>query len=114
MPPPLGGDPYAVPATEKKAYLHQLLFQASEEWDESAACVSSRVRSAFLFLYAVYIRARPILIELAESAVTDVVVFAVNDVIDETLAEGDLDYSNLVTLEKAPTATSRRLSPTWP
>ena len=47
-----------------------------------------------------YARARPILIELAESAVTDVVVFAVNDVIDDTLAEGDLNYEKLVTLEK--------------
>lgn len=52
----------------------------------------------FIFTTIFYINVRPVVVKLTESAVTDVVVLAINDVISNEISTGDLDYEKLITL----------------
>lgn len=62
------------------------------------------VSFCFIFVFIsisttiLYFNVRPVVVKLAESAVTDVVVLAINDVISTEIEAGDLDYEKLITL----------------
>lgn len=59
---------------------------------------------SFLVLAAsvsiIFIQLRPLVIKLAKTMVTDVLMIEVNDVIEQEILKGAFDYTQLVTLEK--------------
>lgn len=58
----------------------------------------------FLILAALFsiimIRLRPLMMKLAKTMVTDILMIEVNDVIEQEILRGSFDYTRLVTLEK--------------
>jgi uncharacterized membrane protein len=58
----------------------------------------------FLILAALFsiimIRLRPLMMKLAKTMVTDILMIEVNDVIEQEILRGSFDYTKLVTLEK--------------
>ena len=53
-----------------------------------------------IVVVSAFIRIRPIILSLATSEVYKVVMLDINNVIDEEMSSGSMDYSNLVKLEK--------------
>ncbi len=59
--------------------------------------------SLFIILISILMfisHVRPMVIDIALASATDEITLAVNDIVSEMMSEGELDYSNLVTLEK--------------
>ncbi len=61
-------------------------------------CISLFIILMSILMFVSHVR--PMVIDIALASATDEITLAVNDIVSAMMSQGELDYSNLVTLEK--------------